>query len=384
MPGIYGGDEINAIVIDSGSYLTRAGWAGEDAPRVVAPSSYGYLPIADDAISALEADAAYTSPAAVPVSTPPPKDGTDGDGDQSMADADADANAQTKAPTSQDTDDRLKLSKARAARKTLSFIDREKKRRHYVGDESLSVWRDGLQVATPYDEDGIVSDVPAFQSLCTYSLDSLSADPRQHPLLLTEPAWNSKEARERMTEVAFEGLNVPAFYLANRSVLSSFASGRPVSLLVDIGYNSVSAIPIVDGFVIRKGIQRQDNAGESVSRALLYSLNNDRNKPDGSSSFKGITPQFLVKSKAAVDPGHEPQFKIREDRLKVSLVLPLKPFSLASNPCPPFSADTHRAQPSHSSRITSRAHFATLRRPPPKLLKCLGTRSTCLFVPRPV
>lgn len=36
-------DEVSALVVDFGSHTTRAGYAGEDCPRVVCPSFYGYI-----------------------------------------------------------------------------------------------------------------------------------------------------------------------------------------------------------------------------------------------------------------------------------------------------------------------------------------------------
>ncbi|EPQ27745.1 uncharacterized protein PFL1_04882 [Pseudozyma flocculosa PF-1] len=360
MPGIYGGDEINAIVIDPGYSHTRAGWAGEDAPRAVIPTAYAYADISEEQIAALESDARYldapsSSAANGTRAADAEASNVDADGDQSMRDASQQpASAQQaddpaappsapaqggtsnstappattasgsrsaspsahNAPTTQDSDYRLKANRARAAKKALSLVDREKKRRRYVGDADLSLWRPGMEIAHPLDQDGILAEAPAFQSLCTHSLDVLSCDPRHHPLLMTEPAWNSREAREKVTEIAFETLQVPAFYLANRTVLSSFAAGKPTSLLVDIGANTISAIPVVDGFILRKGIQRQDNGGDSVSRALLYSLTHERRTP--SADFLGLTPQFLVKSRAAVDPAADPQVKLRDDRVKAT------------------------------------------------------------------
>lgn len=35
---VYGGDEVNAIVLDPGSYSTRAGWSAEDCPSITEPS----------------------------------------------------------------------------------------------------------------------------------------------------------------------------------------------------------------------------------------------------------------------------------------------------------------------------------------------------------
>ncbi|XP_058781753.1 actin-related protein 4A [Vicia villosa] len=40
---MYGGDEVSAIVIDLGSHTCKAGYAGEDAPKVVFPSVVGAI-----------------------------------------------------------------------------------------------------------------------------------------------------------------------------------------------------------------------------------------------------------------------------------------------------------------------------------------------------
>jgi len=34
----FAGDEVGALVIDVGSYTTKAGFAGEEAPRAIVPS----------------------------------------------------------------------------------------------------------------------------------------------------------------------------------------------------------------------------------------------------------------------------------------------------------------------------------------------------------
>lgn len=39
----FGPDEVSAIVLDIGSATTRMGYAGEDSPRCVVPTSYGYV-----------------------------------------------------------------------------------------------------------------------------------------------------------------------------------------------------------------------------------------------------------------------------------------------------------------------------------------------------
>ncbi|SJX65189.1 related to ACT1-actin [Sporisorium reilianum f. sp. reilianum] len=307
MPGVYGGDEINALVIDAGHSSSRVGWAGEDAPRVVLPSYYGHTSITDEAIAELESQAAFAASTSSTAAAP-------ADGDEAMADGEAastsNGNGNGDAATEEASDYRLKQSRAKAASKTLRFsVDREKKRRRFVGDNDLNLYRSNFDIAPIFDDDGILADSSAFAQLCSFGLDSLSCDAREHPLLLTEPAWNARESREKLTELAFETLGSPAFYLANRSVLSSFAAGKPSSLVIDVGSTSVSTIPIVDGFILRKGIHRHNNGGDAINRALLYSLHHGRG-----TTFAGVTPQYLIKSRTSVDPGAAANAILRQDR----------------------------------------------------------------------
>lgn len=80
------------MVVDFGSHTTRAGFAGEDGPRVVAPSFYGYI------------DTEEGEPSA-----------TNGDGDDPM-----DAAAEKK----------------------------KGKRKFYVGDDGVGVWRKDMEVGS--------------------------------------------------------------------------------------------------------------------------------------------------------------------------------------------------------------------------------------------
>ena len=52
-------------------------------------------------------------------------------------------------------------------------------------------------------------------------VDNLGCDPTEHPIFVTEPAWNTPANRERMAEIMFEEFQVPAFYIANTGVLNA-------------------------------------------------------------------------------------------------------------------------------------------------------------------
>ena len=48
--------------------------------------------------------------------------------------------------------------------------------------------------------------------------------PSEHPVLVTEPTWNTQANRERMAEIMFEEFQVPAFYIANTGVLNAYVT----------------------------------------------------------------------------------------------------------------------------------------------------------------
>ncbi|KAI7939158.1 hypothetical protein MJO28_014737 [Puccinia striiformis f. sp. tritici] len=232
----YGGDEVSAVVLDIGSNTTRAGYAGEDTPKVVIPTSYGFIP------------------------------GT-GEG-------------------SSDT--------------------------YYFGDHGPNLWRPSMEVISPLKESmvsnwtgveklmRVVFDREMRLSLPGTELESTNEKRgilTEHPLLVTEPSWNSKENRERMIEIAFEEFDTPAYYSVDRSVMTAFAAGKGTALVVDIGDELTTVTPICDGFVLRKGIQKSPIAGNVLSSILLSTSENILPTP--------IYPHYLIGSKSgAINPNN--------------------------------------------------------------------------------
>ncbi|PLW39802.1 hypothetical protein PCASD_10724 [Puccinia coronata f. sp. avenae] len=227
----YGGDEVSAVVLDIGSSTTRGGYAGEDTPKVVIPTSYGYIPASKQPEGA-ETQASY-----------------------------------------------------------------------YFGDHGPTLWRANMEVVNPLKE-SMVEDWSAIGKLMKVVFDremrlglpgaDLEPDERrgiltEHPLLVTEPSWNSKENRERMIEIAFEEFDTPAYYSVDRSVMAAFAAGKGTAVVVDIGDDLTTVTPISDGFVLRKGIRKSPIAGNVLSSLLLSTTEHLLPTP--------IYPHYLIASK---------------------------------------------------------------------------------------
>ena len=84
----------------------------------------------------------------------------------------------------------------------------------------------------------------ALTVLCAWlRSDRLHVDPKEHPLLLAEPSFQPREAREQVVSRVFEGYAAPALFLAKNAALSSYATGRQTSLVVDMGHEGTVGAP---------------------------------------------------------------------------------------------------------------------------------------------
>ncbi|CAG8782859.1 11571_t:CDS:2, partial [Racocetra persica] len=126
------------------------------------------------------------------------------------------------------------------------------KGKYIIGDAEVAAWRPNMEIRNPL-VNGLVQDWDALEKIWDHALlKRLQVDPTEHPLFVTEAAWNTREIREKLTEIAFEKYQVLAFYVAKNPVLSAFATGRPTAVVLDCGASTTSCVPVVDGYVLKK------------------------------------------------------------------------------------------------------------------------------------
>ncbi|KAJ3478165.1 hypothetical protein NLI96_g9944 [Meripilus lineatus] len=250
----YGGDEVSALVLDIGTSTLRAGYAGDDTPKAIIPTCYGFK------------------------KEPPTAD----------ADVQMDENpTEGEAP------------KQPAEGKTAM----------YIGNNGPSIWREDMEVAFPV-RDGLIQDFPPIHNLISHAFrDVMRCNPSDHPVLVTEPAWNTPANRERMAQIMFEEFQVPAFYIANTGVLNAFAAGKGSALVIDIGQSTASVTPVVDGFVLRKGLVHSA-LPQLVQAHAQHLLTSSSGRPGIQ-----LLPHQLIANKQAVEPGQPPRFTLRQERV---------------------------------------------------------------------
>lgn len=204
---VYGGDEINAIVLDAGSFNTRIGYSGDDFPKVIVPSQYGKT-----------------------------KDG--------------------------------------------------KK----VFGGSIEHPRAEMQIV-PIMKESMVQDWDGAMAQYKYYFDDvMKVDYQEQPILITEPVWTDKAYRQQLVESFYENFNFPALYLARTPTCVSFQQGRLTCLVVDVGHEAVSVVPVVDGICLLKNSTKTNYGGQFLNDQIADLL---RHKyPDLS-----LVPKYKVKDK---------------------------------------------------------------------------------------
>lgn len=83
---------------------------------------------------------------------------------------------------------------------------------------------------------------------------------------MVEQAFAASEQRAKMCEMMFEKFESPAFFLSKDAVLAAFAAGRATGLVVDIGSGLTRVSPVHDGYILKKGITKNNLAGEAISQ----------------------------------------------------------------------------------------------------------------------
>jgi len=188
---MYGGDEVSAVVIDLGQGTTKAGYAGEDTPKCVFPSSVGTMEAAGEGGS----------------------------------------------------------------------------RKVCVND--LEHRREGLEVGSGF-KDGVLQDWEVVENIWEHVLKKrLVVASNEHPMLLAEHPNAPPACREKMVELMFEKHSAPAIFLAKDPVLTSFASGRATSLVVDCGASGTTITAVHDGYALQKAAMRSPLGGDLLTDLTL-------------------------------------------------------------------------------------------------------------------
>ncbi|GKT23869.1 Actin family like protein [Aduncisulcus paluster] len=122
-------------------------------------------------------------------------------------------------------------------------------------------------------EAGSISDWEGFELLLHHTFyDELMVPPHDAPLLLTETPQNDKKKREKLTEILFETLGIPSLLLQSQPILALAGTGLTSGVVVDSGAGSTHIVPIYQGVAIDHAMEYYPVNGSDITNFLISLL----------------------------------------------------------------------------------------------------------------
>eukprot|EP01125_Pyxidicula_operculata_P008256 TRINITY_DN2785_c0_g1_i6.p1 TRINITY_DN2785_c0_g1~~TRINITY_DN2785_c0_g1_i6.p1 ORF type:complete len:295 (+),score=2.62 TRINITY_DN2785_c0_g1_i6:961-1845(+) len=97
-------------------------------------------------------------------------------------------------------------------------------------------------------------------------------NPEDNILLMSEPALNPTESREKTTKILFETFGIPALCLSAQSELSLFSMGRTSGTVIEIGEGVCNTVPIFKGSHVPQATYSLNISGRELSHYLAKLL----------------------------------------------------------------------------------------------------------------
>lgn len=134
----------------------------------------------------------------------------------------------------------------------------------FVGEEALN--KGGtLQLVSPI-QNGKIIDFESIELIWKHIFyNELLAEPKKHPVIVTEAPFADYDNREKMAQILFDNLGVENLYITNNSTLALYANGKTTGTVVDIGFGTTSFVPIYEGFALNHAVSYVDIGGKDLT-----------------------------------------------------------------------------------------------------------------------
>lgn len=137
----------------------------------------------------------------------------------------------------------------------------------YIGDEAKER-RGRLDMKKPI-QDSLINNWEDIENLWSYTFfNALKVCPDEVYAVITESPMNPGKYREKTIETLFELFNLEGVYLANKSLLSLYSTGRTTGCVVDSGNGVSFSVPIYEGYASPHTIQKLDIGGRHLDDYL--------------------------------------------------------------------------------------------------------------------
>jgi len=145
----------------------------------------------------------------------------------------------------------------------------------FVGEEALS--KAGILDLHRPIERGEIKNFKIMEDIWKHIFyNELLSETKSNPVIVSEPPFAPPENKARMAEILFEELHVESLFITNTSTLALYANGKTTGIVVDLGYQTSSCVPIYEGFVLNHAVGKLDFGGEHLTDYFTQLINNNK------------------------------------------------------------------------------------------------------------
>ena len=145
----------------------------------------------------------------------------------------------------------------------------------FVGEEAIQ--KGGILDLHYPIEKGEFVDLPIMERIWKHIFHTeLVADIKSYHVVVTEAPFAKYSNKKDMAQVLFEKLNIESLYITNTSTLSLYANGKTTGIVVDIGFQTTSCVPIYEGFVLNHAVGKAEMGGKELNEYFIKLINEDK------------------------------------------------------------------------------------------------------------
>merc|ERR1719229_2138933 len=145
----------------------------------------------------------------------------------------------------------------------------------YVGGAAQKL-RGILDICHPIRQ-GSVQNWDDLEVLWSYILETeLKTEGGAQPIIMTQPPLATQQEEDTMAEILVEKLGVPAFFIANKSVMSLYGGGNMTGISVDSGHDTTYIVPSYQGNAVQDATLVLKIGGKQVTEHLMNQLMNGK------------------------------------------------------------------------------------------------------------
>merc|ERR550519_1998221 len=145
----------------------------------------------------------------------------------------------------------------------------------YVGSAAQKL-RGILDISHPIRQ-GSVQNWDDLEVIWSHIINTeLKTESSAQPIIMTQPPLASQQEEDTMAEILVEKLGVPAFFIANKSVMSLYGGGQMTGIAVDSGHDTTYIVPSYQGNALQDATLVLKIGGKQVTEHLMNLLMNGK------------------------------------------------------------------------------------------------------------